>query len=82
MTVLSTRTDANASERGKLSGTVARGILSFNPDGTLSGASSVELTVEGGAGEYAGVSGGSASINLSSEAENPSKLSGTFVLTF
>lgn len=82
LTVLPANADAAASERGTLSGTVTGGALSFTPEGTLSGASSVRLTIESGAGEYAGISGGSAIINLSSDAENPSKLSGTLVLTF
>lgn len=80
--VLPANPDATSSERGTLSGTVTGGTLSFNSDGVLSGASSVQLTVEGGTGEHAGVSAGSGTINLSSDAENPSKLSGTLVLNF
>jgi hypothetical protein len=82
LTVLPANADANASERGKLSGAITGGTLTFNSSGTLSGASSVQLTIEGGAGEHAGVSAGSGTINLSSDAENPSKLNGTLVLNF
>lgn len=81
LTVLPANADATASARGTLSGAVTGGTLSFNADGTLTGASAVQLTIEGGTGEQAGVSG-SAVINLSLSAENPSKLSGTFVLNF
>lgn len=82
LTVLPANADASASERGRLSGAITGGTLSFNSGGTLSGASSVQLTVEGGTGEHAGVGAGSGTINLSSDAENPSKLNGTLVLNF
>jgi hypothetical protein len=82
LTVLPANADATSSERGTLSGTVTAGTLSFNPGGTLAGASSVQLTIEGGTGEHAAVSAGSGVINLSSGAENPSKLNGTLVLNF
>jgi hypothetical protein len=82
LTVLPANADATSSERGTLSGTVTGGALSFNSGGTLAGASSVQLTIEGGTGEHAAVSAGSGTINLSSDAESPSKLNGTLVLTF
>lgn len=82
LTVLPANADATSSERGKLSGTVTGGTLSFSAGGTLSGASSIQLTIEGGTGEHAGVAAGSGTINLSSDAENSSKLSGTLVLNF
>lgn len=82
LTVLPANADAAASERGTLSGTVTGGTLSFTPEGTLSGAGSVQLTIEGGTGEHAGVGAGSGTITLSSNTENPSKLSGTLVLNF
>ncbi len=82
LTVLPADADATSSERGKLSGTVTGGTLSFNSGGTLAGASSVQLTIEGGTGEHAAISAGSGVVNLSSNAENPSKLSGTLVLNF
>lgn len=82
LTVLPPNADAAASEQGKLSGAITGGTLSFNADGTLSGASSVQLTIEGGTGQHAGVSDGNGVINLSSDAESPSKLNGTLVLNF
>ena len=82
LTVLPANADATSSERGTLSGTVTGGTLSFNPGGTLSSASSVQLTIEGGTGEHAGVGAGNGTINLSSDAENPSKLNGTLILNF
>lgn len=82
LTVLPANADATSSERGTLSGTVTGGTLSFKSGGTLAGASSVQLTIAGGTGEHAAVSAGDGVINLSSDAENPSKLSGTLVLNF
>ena len=82
LTVLPANADATSSERGTLSGTVTGGTLSFNSGGTLAVASSVQLTIEGGTGEHAAVSAGSGVVNLSTGAENPSKLSGTLVLNF
>jgi hypothetical protein len=82
LTVLPANADATASERGALSGTITGGALSFNSNGTLSGASSVQLAITGGAGEHAHVSAGTGVINLSSDAESPSKLNGTLVLNF
>lgn len=82
LTVVPPNADAAATERGKLSGNVTGGSLSFNSDGTLSGANSIQLTVQSGTGEYVGVTSGTATFNLSSVADNPSQLSGTLVLNF
>ncbi len=82
LTVLPPNADATSSERGKLSGSVTGGTLSFDGSGAPSGASEVRLSVEGGTGEHAGVSGGSGTINLSPDPDNPSRLKGTLVLSF
>lgn len=82
LTVLPENADASSSEKGRLSGAVTGGSFSFNADGTLAGVSSVQLTVEGGAGQHASVSGGSGTLSLSADAENPSKLRGTLALSF
>lgn len=82
LTVLPADADASSSEKGRLNGAVTGGSFTFNPDGTLAGVSSVQLTVEGGTGEHASVGGGSGTLGLSAEAENPSKLKGTLALNF
>jgi hypothetical protein len=82
LTVLPPNADATSSERGKLSGSVTGGTLSFDEGGVPTGASEVRLSVEGGTGEHAGVSGGTGTINLSPDPENPSRLKGTLVLNF
>jgi len=82
LTVLPAGADASASEKGRLSGAVTGGSFSFRPDGTVAGVSSVQLTVEEGTGQHAAVSGGGGTLNLSADAENPSKLRGSLVLDF
>ena len=82
LTVLPPNADASSTEKGRLNGAVTGGSFAFNPDGTLAGVSAVQLTVEGGAGEHASVSGGSGTLALSADAENPSKLRGTLALNF
>lgn len=82
LTVLPPNADASSSEKGTLTGTVTGGSFAFNPDGTLAGVSAVQLTVESGTGQHASVSGGSGTLNLSTDAENPSKLKGTLALNF
>jgi hypothetical protein len=82
LTVLPANVDAAARERGTLSGTVTGGTISLSPEGTLAGASAMRLNIESGTGEQAGIGAGEGIINLTSDPENPSKLSGTLVLNF
>jgi hypothetical protein len=82
ITVLPANADASSSERGALSGTVTSGTLTLSENGTLASASSVQVSIQSGAGEFANVTSGTATINLSAGAENPSQLSGTLVLNF
>ena len=82
LTVLPAEADASSSEKGRLEGDVTGGSLAFDPDDTLSGASAVQLTVESGTGQHASVSGGSGTLTLSRDIENPPKLKGTLSLNF
>jgi hypothetical protein len=82
LTVLPPDADASSSEKGRLTGAVTGGSFTFHPDGTLAGVSAVQLTVEGGTGQHASVSGGSGTLSLSADAEKPSKLTGTLTLNF
>lgn len=82
LTVLPAEADASSSEKGKLSGTVTGGSITFDPDDTLSGVSAVQLTIEGGTGQHASVSGGSGTLSLTHDIENPPKLKGTLALSF
>ena len=82
MTVLPQNADASSTERGELAGTITGGTLTLTAEGTLASASSVQVTIQSGTGEYAAVTSGSATINISANAENPSQLDGTLVLNF
>jgi hypothetical protein len=82
LTVLPPDADASSSEKGRLTGAVTGGSLTFNPDGTVAGVSAVQLTVEGGTGEHASVGSGGGTLTLSADAEIPSKLTGTLALNF
>lgn len=81
MTVLPPNADAQTTERGRLSGSVTGGTLSFNADGTLAGVSAVQLTIEGGTGQLADARG-TGVISVSASPEKPSQLTGTLVLNF
>ncbi len=80
--VLPQNADASSTERGELVGTISGGTLTLTPEGTLASVSSVQITIQSGAGEYAGVTTGTATLNLSANAENPTQLTGTLVLSF
>lgn len=82
ITVLPANADASSNERGSLSGTVASGTLTLAENGTLASASAVQISIHSGAGEFAGVTSGTATVNISAGADNPSQLSGTLVLNF
>lgn len=82
LTVLPADADASSSEKGQLHGDITGGSVIFNPDDTVSGVSSVQLTVAGGTGQHASVSGGSGTLNLTHDIENPPKLKGTLALSF
>ena len=82
MTVLPANADASSSERGTLTGTVSGGTITLNENGTLASASSVQISIQSGTGEFASVTTGTATVSLSANAENPSQLNGTLVLNF
>jgi hypothetical protein len=81
-TVLPQNADALSSARGELTGTVTAGTLTLNADGTLASASAVQLTIQSGTGDFAGVTAGTGTVNVSSSSENASQLVGTLVLGF
>lgn len=82
LTVLPQNADATSTERGELIGTIGGGTLTLSTEGTLAAASSVQITIQSGSGEYAAVTAGTATLNLSANAENPTQLTGTLVLNF
>jgi hypothetical protein len=82
MTVLPANADASSSERGSLTGNVTGGTVTLNENGTIASASSVQVSIQSGTGEFANVNSGTATINISAGAENPTQLNGTLVLNF
>lgn len=82
MTVLPQNADASSTERGELVGTISGGTLTLTPEGTLSAAAGVQVTIQSGTGEFASVTSGSGTITITANSENPSQLNGTLVLNF
>lgn len=82
LTVLPPNADATSVEKGKLTGSVSGGTLTFNGDGALTRADSIQLIIDGGSGQYSGVRSGTGTIKLASRPDNPSQLAGTLTLNF
>jgi len=82
LTVLPQNANASSSERGQLVGTISGGTVTLNSEGTLASASGVRVTIQSGTGEFASVTSGTATLNITASPENPSQLSGALVLNF
>jgi len=82
LTVLPQNADATSSERGQLVGTISGGTVTLNSEGTLASASGVQVTIQSGTGEFATVTSGTATLNITASNENSSQLSGALVLNF
>ena len=82
LTVLPQNANASSSERGQLVGTISGGTVTLNSEGTLATASSVQVTIQSGTGEFATVTSGTATLNITANTENPSQLSGALVVNF
>jgi hypothetical protein len=80
--VIPQNADASSNERGHLIGTIGGGTLTLNAEGTLASASDVQVTIQSGTGEFAWVTSGTATITITTNAENPTQLNGTLVLNF
>lgn len=80
--VIPQNADAASSERGHLVGTIGSGTLTLTEEGTLASASDVQVTIQSGTGEFASVNSGTATLTITSNAENPTQLNGTLVLNF
>ena len=82
LTVLPQNANATSSERGQLVGTISGGTVTLNSEGTLASASGVQVTIQSGTGEFATVTSGTATLNITASNENSSQLSGALVLNF
>lgn len=82
MTVLPQNANATSTERGDLVGTISGGTLTLSAEGTVASASSIQISIQSGTGEFAPVTSGSGTLNINANTENPSQLNGTLVLNF
>lgn len=63
-------------------GAVGGGTLTLDANGVVTAAAGLQLSLQGGTGQYEGVSGGSGSLSLSTDPENASKLGGPLRFDF
>ena len=82
LTVLPPNADATSSETGTIKGSFSGGTVTLDANGVVTGASSVQLSVQSGTGQYQTVTSGSGTLGLSVDAENSTKLSGPLALSF
>jgi hypothetical protein len=82
LTVLPPNADATSSESGTLTGSLSGGTVTLDANGVASAANSIQLTVTSGTGQFASITSGNGTLNLSADPENSTKLSGPFALTF
>ena len=81
-TVLPANADATSSETGTLTGSFSGGTLTLDTHGVASGASSVQLTVQSGTGQFEAITSGTGTLSLSADPENSTKLGGPLALSF
>lgn len=82
LTVLPPNADSTSNETGTITGTFSGGTITLDANGIVTGASSVQLNVQSGTGQYQAVTSGSGTLGLSADAENSTKLSGPLALSF
>ena len=82
LTVLPANADANSSETGTLTGTFSGGTLTLDTNGIATAASSVQLTVQSGTGQFAAITSGTGTLSLSADPENSTKLGGPLAISF
>ena len=80
--VLPPNADATSSETGTITGSFSGGTITLDANGVVTGASSLQLSVQSGTGQYQAVTSGSGTLGLSADAENSTKLSGPLALSF
>lgn len=82
LTVLPANADATSSETGTLTGSFSGGTLTLDTNGIASGATSVQLTVQSGTGQFEAITSGTGTLSLSADPENSTKLGGPLALNF
>lgn len=82
LTVLPPNADANSTETGTLTGSFTGGAITLDANGIATAASSLQLTVQSGTGQFSTISAGNGTLSLSADPENSTKLSGPLALNF
>ena len=82
LTALPPNADANSTESGTLTGTFTSGAITLDANGIATAASSVQLTVQSGTGQFSTITSGSGTLSLSADPENSTKLGGPLALNF
>ena len=82
LTVLPANADATSNETGTLTGSLSGGTVTLDTNGIASSASSVQLTVQSGTGQYEAITSGAGTLTLSADPENSTKLGGPLALNF
>lgn len=82
LTVLPPNADANSTETGTLTGTFTSGTITLDANGIATAASSVQLTVQSGTGQFSTTTAGTGTLSLSADPETSTKLDGPLALNF
>ena len=82
LTVLPSNADATSNETGTITGNFSGGTITLDANGIVTSASSLQLNVQSGTGQYQAVTSGTGTLGLSADAENSTKLSGPLALSF
>ena len=82
LTVLPPNADATSNSTGTITGNFSGGTVTLDANGVVSGAGSLQLSVQSGTGQYQAVTSGNGTLSLSADAENSTKLSGPLALSF
>lgn len=82
LTILPPNADAGSSETGTLTGSFSGGTITLDANGIATAASSVQLTVQSGTGQFESITSGSGTLSLSADPENSTKLGGPLALSF
>ena len=80
--VLPPNADATSSETGTVTGSFSGGTMTLDANGIANAANSIQLTVTSGTGQYASITSGNGTLNLSADPENSTKLGGPLALSF
>lgn len=82
LTVLPPNADATSTESGTLTGSFSGGTLTLDSNGIATAASTIQLNVTSGTGQFASITSGNGTLSLTADPENSTKLGGPLALSF